>query len=66
MPKLEFPNCFIVNKIKQNVAHVSPTNSCVTWWLRYLDASMRSWVQTHVYDAYFVVCVCVYNGVRRA
>ncbi len=37
MPKLGFPNCFIVNNIKQNVAQVLPTKSCVTWWLRHLD-----------------------------
>jgi hypothetical protein len=51
MPKLGFPNCFIVNKIKENVAHASLTKSCVTWWLRHLDASMR-WVQTHVTHLY--------------
>ncbi len=48
MPKLGFPNCFIVSKIKENVAQALPTKSCVTWWLRHLDASMRSWVRIHV------------------
>ncbi len=53
MPKLGFPNYFIVNKIKQNVAHVLPTKSCVIWWRRHLDASRRSLVQTratHVHE----------------
>jgi len=51
--KLGFPNCFIVNKIKENVAKVLPTKSCVIWWLSHLDVSMRSWVQTwatHVHE----------------
>jgi hypothetical protein len=53
MPKLGFPNCFIVNKIKENVAKDLSTKSCVTWWLKLLDASMRYWVQTwatHVHE----------------
>jgi len=81
MPKLGFPNYFIVNKIKENVAQASPTKSCVTWWLKHLDASMRSWVQIHVHSCasiheflYLVVYmmhilvyvyVCTY-GVKRA
>ncbi len=75
MPQLGFPNYFIVNKMKKNVAQVLPTMSCVTWWLRHLDASMRSWVQTHlheflylvVYTMHIYVYVYVYKyGVRRA
>jgi hypothetical protein len=59
MPKLGFPNCFIVNNIKQNVAQVFLTKSCVTSWLRHLDASMRSWVQTWANSfIYLVVYVC--------
>jgi len=48
MPKLGFPNCFTVNKIKENVTQAPLTKSCVTWWLKHLDASMRSWVQIHL------------------
>ncbi len=48
MSKLGFPNCFIINKIKENVAQALPIKSCVTWCLKHLDASMKSWVQTHV------------------
>ncbi len=40
MAKLGFSNCFIVNKIKENVAQTLPTKSCVTWWLQHLDDSM--------------------------
>jgi len=40
MPKLGFSKCFIVNKIKENVAQTLPTKNCETWWLRHLDASM--------------------------
>jgi hypothetical protein len=69
MPKLEFLNCFIVNKIKQNVAQVLLTKSCVTWWLRHLDTSMRFLVQTwatRVHEfVYKVVHMCTY-GVKRA
>jgi len=53
MPNLGFLNCFIVNKIKENIAQFLPKKSCVTLWLRHLDASMRSWVQTwaiHVHE----------------
>jgi hypothetical protein len=57
MPKLGFLNCFIVNKIKQNVPQVSLTISCVNWWLRHLDAYMKSWVQTHVQIHEFVYLV---------
>jgi hypothetical protein len=60
MPKLGFPNCFIVNKIKENVAQALPTNNCVTWWLRHVDASMRSWVQTHVIHVDEFVYLVVY------
>jgi hypothetical protein len=49
MPKLGFPNYFIVNKRKQNVVQVLSTKSYVTWWLRHLDATMRSWVQTYTW-----------------
>ncbi len=78
MPKLGFPNCFIVNKLKQNVAQSLPIKSCVTWWPRPLEASMRSCVQTHVtcvhefvylvvYMMYILVYVYVCTcGVRRA
>jgi hypothetical protein len=55
MPKLGFPNYLIVKKIKQNIAQVLPTKS---WWLRHLDASMRSWVQTqaiHVHEFIYLV-----------
>jgi len=41
MPNLGFPNYFIINKLKGNVAHVLPTKSCVTWWLMHLDAFRR-------------------------
>jgi len=47
MVKLGFPNYVIINKLKENVAHVLPTKSCATWWLRNLDASMKFWVQTY-------------------
>ncbi len=69
MPKLGFPNCFIVNMIKENVAQVFLTKSCVTLWLRHLDASMRSWNQTWAIDAHEFVCLVVYMcacGVRKA
>jgi hypothetical protein len=46
MPKLGLPNSFIINRIKENVAKDFPTKSYVTWWLRHLEASMRSWIQT--------------------
>jgi hypothetical protein len=74
----DFPNCFIVNKIKENVAQVSLAKSCVTWWLRHLDAYLNSWVQiyvTHVHEFKYLVVymmhilmyvyVCIY-AVRRA
>jgi len=56
MPKLGCPNCFIVNKLKENVA--LPIKGCVIWWLRHLDASMRSWAQiqaTHVHEFVYLV-----------
>jgi hypothetical protein len=69
MPKLGFSNCFIVNKIKENVAQALLTKSCVTWWLGHLDASMKSWVQTKATDVhefiYLAMYMCTY-GVRKA
>jgi hypothetical protein len=76
MPKLGFPNYFIVNKVKQNVAQTLQSKICVIWWLRQLDASMRFWVQTHVihvheflylvmYTMHILVYVCAYD-VKRA
>jgi hypothetical protein len=72
MPKLGFPNYFIVNKVKQNVAQTLQSKICVIWWLRQLDASMRflgsnscnscTWIliPSNVYNAYFGVCVCIW------
>ncbi len=44
MPKLGFPNCFIGNKIKENIAQTLPAKSCATRWPRHLEDSMKSWV----------------------
>jgi len=76
MPKLGFPNYFIVNKVKKNVAQTLQSKICVIWWLRQLDVSMRFWVQTHVihvheflylvmYTMHILVYVCAYD-VKRA
>jgi hypothetical protein len=37
MSSLGFFNSFIVYKIKQNVAHVFSTKSCVAWWQRHWE-----------------------------
>jgi hypothetical protein len=62
---LGIANYFIVNKVKQNVAQVLRTKSCVIWRLRHLDASMKFWVQTraiHVHEfIYLVLYMCTYS-----
>ncbi len=63
MSKLGFSNYFKINKLKQNVAHVLLTKSCVTWWLSHLDAPMRSWIQTwvvHDHELSIWWCICVH------
>ncbi len=62
MPKLGFPNYFIVNNRKENFALLLPTKGCVILWLRHLFGSMRSWVQTWVVHefVYYRWCICVH------